>query len=153
MGNIVLDKIYVHKRDGELIMVSKYTILVLLGFLVGCCSPPAANPHPSNDLSELVERAVHNWLDVRVDEDSFVIIYDDNAGWKNAEDSKAVADWFEANLGVPEGNIAYWDFNQLDNDIRDSEMYNKGPPSDTVYVLMLIVAIASYKDIYLEGLQ
>jgi len=125
-------------------------IIPLLSFFLinGCCQPKMLDPKPSKDLSELVTRSVHNWLDVRMDDNSYQKIYADDAQWKKAQSVAEVADWFEDNLGIPLNQSELWNFHQLDNDIQASELYQRGPPSPQDYLSMIKTAIESYKPFY-----
>lgn len=116
------------------------TFLFLLAVLlaaVSCCSPSPADPQPTADLDQMIQRSVHQWLDVRVvDQDQLDRVQAPDADWRTAH---SWADLRASSVLSELGNVF-----QIRSQIEESGFYKRGPPSDLEVVLRVRAALDSY---------
>ena len=123
------------------------TILVLLLFSIfpflSCCNTPTG-PEPIEDFDRLVEERVEQWLDPRMDDSSWLTFQNQQDTWSNSPSLTALADWFRVELGEPSGAPALWDFSSFIQELKNSDLYSRGPPSDAHLLQMLIESMKKY---------
>ncbi len=121
------------------------SLALLLFFLplLSCCSTPAG-PEPVEDFDRLVQERVEQWLDPRMDDASWMTYHCQQDTWSNSPSLAALADWFRVELGEPSGVPAFWDFSSFIQELKDSELYSRGPPTDAELLRLLIKAMKEY---------
>lgn len=116
----------------------------IVPFSVSCCSSPDG-PEPVHTFKELVDARVEQWLDPRMDADSWQIFHAQQAVWESSPSLAALSDWFKVNLGQPSGLPELWDFASFIQELKASELFTRGPPPDAELLQMLIDAMRLYK--------
>lgn len=118
--------------------------VLIVPFSVSCCSSPDG-PEPVENLKQLVDVRVEQWLDPRMDAESWQTFHSQQNVWENSPSLAALSDWFVVNLGQPSGVPELWDFASFIQELKGSELFTRGPPSDAELLQMLIEAMRVYK--------
>lgn len=118
------------------------TVLMLFS-LLGCtnCTSPKANPEPIDDLCTLVKDRANQWLDARMDDSAYNLFENPQAGWRAASSFQEIQLWFDSTFQ----NTAYWNFMLMIEQIRDSQLYRRGPPSDSEFFQLVYNSLLAYK--------
>lgn len=125
----------------------RHSLLVLAFFVVlpfiSCCSNPPG-PEPIDNFDRLVQERAEQWLDPRMDDDSWQIFHSQEDIWSNSASLVVLADWFKVNLGDPSGVPVFWDFAAFIQELKGSDLFTRGPPTDAQLLQLLIKALKSY---------
>lgn len=118
-------------------------VVVLLVVGCNCHSLPSNDPRPVSELHTLVSDSVHSWLDMRMDNATWQEFSTEDAAWRSAESLEALELYFPRVLGasIP----ALWDFGNLVEQLKESALYERGPPSDDEFLELLIEAMKTYE--------
>ncbi len=119
-------------------------LLLLFFSFVGCCSRPTTEPEPVDNFARLVEERVEQWLDPRMDDPSWLTFHGQQDTWSNSPSLAALADWFHVELGIPSGIPAFWDFASFVQELKDSNLYSRGPPTDAELLHLLVEELKKY---------
>lgn len=113
--------------------------------LLSCCGTQPG-PEPIQEFDLLVQERVNQWLDPRMDADSWDTFKSQESEWSEVLTLTALVNWFKDNLGDPSGTPALWDFGRFIQQLKDSSLYQeRGPPSDAELLGLLINALKTYK--------
>jgi len=129
-------------------MKSHLPLTLLFALLLpwlACCSNPAADPLPVSSLKQLVQERVEQWVDARMDSEVWTTFKQGENVWSVVQSTTALSNWIQDNIGDPSGVPVLWDFSSFVEEIRNSSIYSRGPPSEEVFVGLLIDALKAYK--------
>lgn len=122
-------------------MVSRFFTACLLLcsvlFTACCCTPDPLEPQPTTDLDQMIERTVHQWIDVRVSDQADVDrLRVPGAVWRSATTIPAFVQSPELlDLGNAQA---------IFDQITGSALYGRAPPSDSDLLNRVKVAVDSY---------
>lgn len=134
------------RRTGGMKHWALLAVLVVQLTLVGigcssCRSLPSANPEPLDELKDLVEHSIHQWLDVRIDEDTWSAFNSEEWPGKVSVDdihSRLVE------IADTDTSDRFWDIKRKIDEIRESDLYKRGPPEESEFVRMIAQAMESF---------
>ena len=119
-------------------------LFALVMTMACCCASEEENPTlvPSTELPTTIQRHVHGWLDSRMDESTWSVFSDANAGWRGKWSLEEISKWFETFIEPEEPE--WWRFADLVWDIQKTDLYLQSAPTETEFFDLVTLSLRSF---------